>query len=117
LWLGRFFRGVIAVTRTQRNLVFTVNGVELLRLDYSVERSDNTRALYYITGGVLARKGTSRAGRLEFRLLPSGSQALAAIHDFEPALPWPVYANSQAPFHAWVMHRFREYLQRLRQKS
>lgn len=110
IWLGRFFRGLITVTMRQRNLVFAANGIELLRLDYSAERSDRTRALYYITGGALARKHTSLSGRLEFRLLASGSQALAAIHDFEPALPWPVYANSQAPFHAWVMHRFREYL-------
>lgn len=110
IWLGRFFRGLITVTMRQRNLVFAANGIELLRLDYSAERSDRTRALYYITGGALARKHTSLSGRLEFRLLASGSQALAAIHDFEPALPWPIYANSQAPFHAWVMHRFRDYL-------
>ncbi|GAB4424616.1 MAG: NAD(P)H-binding protein [Turneriella sp.] len=117
LWLGRFFRGVIVVTRSQLNLVFTAKGVELLRLDYSPERSESTRALYYITGGALARKEPSHAGRLEFRLLPSGSQALAAIHDFEPALPWLVYANSQAPFHAWVMHRFRDYLRGRRNKN
>lgn len=110
LWLGRFLRGLIVVTRKERNLVFVANGVQLLRLDYSAERSDRTRALYYITGGALARTNSSLAGRLEFRLLPSGSQALAAIHDFEPALPWLVYANSQAPTHAWVMRRFRSYL-------
>lgn len=110
IWLGRFFRGLITVTMRQRNLVFAANGIELLQLDYSAERSDRTRALYYITGGALARKHTSLSGRLEFRLLASGSQALAAIHDFEPALLWPIYANSQAPFHAWVMGRFRGYL-------
>ncbi len=117
VWLGRFFRGLITVKRQQRNLVFIANGIELLRLDYSPERSDRTRALYYIAGGTLLRKNAQLAGRLEFRLLSMESQALAAIHDFEPALPWLVYANSQAPVHAYVMHKFREYLRNYRQAS
>jgi nucleoside-diphosphate-sugar epimerase len=110
LWLGGFFRGWIIVKRSGRNLVFSANGIEMLRLDYSAERSDPTRALYYISGGTLLRKSATLPGRLEFRTLPNSDHALAAIHDFEPALPWLIYANSQAPVHGFVMHKFGAYL-------
>lgn len=111
-WLESYFRGLIKVAMHGRDLVFTGQGIVLLKLDYSAERSDSTRALYYITGGALLRAGASLSGRLEFRTMPAGEQALAAIHDFEPALPWGIYAQTQAPLHEFVMSRFREYLKR-----
>lgn len=95
-WLESYFRGLITVTLQGRDLVFNGQGIALLKLNYSAERSDNTRALYYITGGALLRAGAGSAGRLEFRTLPTAQQALAAIHDFEPALPWGIYAQTQA---------------------
>ncbi|MCB9612062.1 MAG: NAD-dependent epimerase/dehydratase family protein [Sandaracinus sp.] len=39
---------------------------------------------------------------------------LAAVHDFRPALPWFVYALTQANVHAWVMNRFGRHLARVR---
>lgn len=110
-WLEAYLRGLIKVTMHGRDLVFTGQGMVLLKLDYSVERSDSSRALYYITGGMLLRQGAAPSGRLEFRTLPTTGQALAAIHDFEPALPWGIYAQTQAPVHALVMNRFQKYLQ------
>jgi tryptophan-rich hypothetical protein len=93
-----------------RDLVFIGQGMTLVKLDYSVERSDHTRALYYITGGLLLRQDAGPSGRLEFRTLPVTGLALAAIHDFEPALPWGIYAQTQAPVHEFVMKRFQSYL-------
>lgn len=110
-WLESYFRGLIKVSMQGCNLEFTGQGVVLLKLDYSAERSDSTRALYYITGGALLREGAAASGRLEFRTLRSTPQALAAIHDFEPALPWGIYAQTQAPLHEFVMNRFQKYLQ------
>ncbi len=110
-WLEAYLRGLIKVTMHGRDLVFTGQGLLLLKLDYSVERSDSTRALYYITGGMLLRENAAPSGRLEFRTLPATGQALAAIHDYEPALPWGIYAQTQAPVHELVMNRFQKYLQ------
>lgn len=56
----------------------------------------------------LARR-TKRA-RFELRQVRDGTMVLAAIHDFEPRLPWPVYALTQAPFHKLVMLAFRRHL-------
>lgn len=117
VWLEHYFRGVIKVIRKKRHLQFSSQGIVLLTLEYSAERSDKTRALYYISGGSLRRREAGESGRLEFRTLPNSNEALAAIHDFEPALPWFIYANSQAPLHEFVMHRFRDYLSRYRQAA
>jgi hypothetical protein len=85
----------------------------LLELTLARERSEMDRQLYYITGGDLARLGGARRGRLELRTLPSG-HALAAIHDYAPTLPWPLYAITQAPIHLWVMAAFGRHLARVR---
>ncbi|MGV3523892.1 MAG: NAD-dependent epimerase/dehydratase family protein [Candidatus Sericytochromatia bacterium] len=82
----------------------------LLELDYSEDRSTPDRALYYITGGLLSQESEGLAGRLEFRVIPGGKFALAAIHEYTPRLPWFIYQLSQARLHLWVMHAFIKYL-------
>ncbi|HBS04348.1 MAG TPA: hypothetical protein DEA96_05250 [Leptospiraceae bacterium] len=83
-------------------------GLKLLELTLSEERSDPTRQLYYVTGGLLAAKNSK--GRLEFRTLPQLNCALSAVHAFEPALPWYIYKFTQAPVHLWVMNAFARFL-------
>lgn len=80
----------------------------LLELRFAPDRSGRDRQLFYVTGGLLARK--SERGRLEFRTTPKGDQLLTAIHDFEPRLPWIIYRWTQAVFHRWVMARFGRHL-------
>jgi len=83
----------------------------LLELRFAQDRSGKDRQLFYVTGGMLARK--SERGRLEFRTTPKGDQLLTAIHDFQPRLPWLIYRWTQAVFHRWVMARFGRHLARL----
>lgn len=80
----------------------------LLVLEHSPERSGSDRQLFYVRGGLLARK-TVR-GRLEFREILGGEAVIAAIHDFQPRLPWYLYLWTQAFFHLWVMKRFGKHL-------
>ena len=80
----------------------------LLVLEYSESRSWKERQLFYVRGGLLAKKKTK--GRLEFRQVQSGDAIIAAIHDFEPRLPWFIYLWSQAWYHLWVMGSFGRYL-------
>ncbi len=82
----------------------------LFVLEYSKERSADDRALFYIRGGALAQIGGR--GRLEFRSFFGGAFQLAAVHEFVPRLPWPIYAWTQAKAHIWVMWRFGRHLRR-----
>lgn len=92
------------------NFCWRLPRASLLVLEYMPERSWSNRQLFYVRDGLLARK-TNR-GRLEFREILDGNTVLAAIHDFEPSLPWYFYRISQALIHLWVMKRFAKYLER-----
>lgn len=116
-WLPRFFRPFLKVTSDGEHVRFRLVGLPwpLLELTYDGERSTPDRALYYVTGGLLARieaAGTQR-GRLEFRVVKDGTAVLAAVHDFSPRLPWLVYSLTQARIHLWVMHAFGRHLARV----
>lgn len=80
----------------------------LLVLEYAHEVSHPDRQLYWVTGGFLAAE--QDRGRLEFREVLDGHHVIAALHEFEPALPWFVYRWTQAVIHLWVMRRFAAYL-------
>ncbi len=121
-WLPNFMNPLVRVEVTPtQDMRFYGAGLPrpLLELSYSPERSTPDRALYYITGGLLAdptpvgREGMR--GRLEFRETPDGRSVMAAIYDFKPKLPWPIYRVSQAPVHLWVMISFGKHLERLGQ--
>ena len=80
----------------------------LLVLEYAKDRSAEDRALFYIRGGLLAR--VVGRGRLEFRSFFGGAFQLAAVHEYVPRLPWPIYAWTQALGHLWIMWRFGRHL-------
>lgn len=89
----------------------------LLVLTKSLDRSTDSRALYYITGGLMARNSTLN-GRFDFRWVESEQAFLVALLDFRPSLPWFIYKFTQAPFHEWVMRRFDRHLaQQVRQEA
>lgn len=85
----------------------------LIEFTYSRERSTPDRALYYITGGLLARIKNNRKGRIEFREMLDRRWLIVAVHDFTPTLPWHFYRRSQARVHLWVMRRFSRHLERI----
>lgn len=105
-FLPRLLRSVLRVEVSEERVArFFVPLLRrpLLELTHAPERSTPDRQLFYITGGVLTV--ASARGRLEFREA-AGGHALAAIHAYEPRLPWFVYRLSQALVHRWVMWRF-----------
>ncbi len=85
----------------------------VLELTYSPAGSAPDRALFHVTGGILADRDTGRRARLEFRSVLNGKYLIAAIHDFAPRLPWGLYRFTQAVAHLFVMHRFGRHLARL----
>ena len=84
----------------------------LIELRFSPQRSTPDRPLFYVTGGLLARRNPSQ-GRLEFRQIPDEHTVLAALHDFTPRMPFAIYAATQGLVHRWVMCAFSRYLRRL----
>jgi len=91
---------------------FRLSGVRrpLLRLRLARTRSTPDRQVFDVAGGALARAEPDGGGRLEFREVLGGRALLAAIHDYRPALPWPIYQSSQALVHLFVMRRFARHL-------
>lgn len=111
-WLPRFLRFPLWARRDGRGgLLIGCRPAKtpLLELSFAGERSAGaSRQLFYIVGGLLARKvdQPTRRPRLEFRDVLGGSAALVAIHDYVPTIPWPLYNSTQALAHLWVMRNF-----------
>ena len=118
-WLPEFLSPLVRVENTESASRICTRGppLMLLELTPSDDRSTADRALLYVTDGRLARVRDPVRGRLEMRTVGDGSVLLAAIHDFEPRLPWPVYRTTQAKAHLVVMSGFRRYLALEAQKS
>jgi hypothetical protein len=112
-WLPEGFRPFVRVEVSGRTCRFYGPGfaTPLLVLELAPLRSGHDRQLFYITGGLLT-SGRGR-GRLEFREVLDRRYVIAAIHEFEPTLPWYVYRFSQAYVHLGVMWRFRRHLARV----
>ncbi len=85
----------------------------LLVLSRHREREGAGRYLLRVTGGWLAGRVPQGDPRLEFRETPDGRHVLVALQDFEPHLPWWLYAATQARLHQLVMAGYRRYLARL----
>ncbi|MCO4773229.1 MAG: NAD(P)H-binding protein [Deltaproteobacteria bacterium] len=113
-WLPRFLRPLVRVEVDGELASFGLAGLgaPLLVLRQSVERSEESRPLFYVVGGLLARPDLSPLARLEFRQALGGSVVVAAIHDFVPRLPWFAYNATQALVHLWVMRSFGRHLGR-----
>lgn len=80
----------------------------LLALRFNLERSNNDRQLFYLTDGVFVSR--ERRGRLEFRVVLNRRFAIAAIHDYKPALPWFIYKYTQAIVHLFIMRALAKHI-------
>ena len=117
-WLPRSLAPFIRVGKDESNSDtpatwhFKFLGIpwSLLKLREAPDRSTTDRTVLMISGGLLVARDAHPNARLEFREVLGGTQVLAAIHDFKPRLPWPIYKLTQAIAHLWVMARFRAYL-------
>jgi hypothetical protein len=114
-WLPDALWPLLEVTRDGPHTYFRARGLRtpLLVLRLAPERSGRDRQLFYVVGGALADVASSPRARLEFRQVLGGDQLIAAIHDFAPRLPWPLYRWTQALIHLAVMRLFGAHLRRL----
>lgn len=117
-WLPKFLAPFLKVViKDEQWVSFCIlhPKIRLLTLKLSPERSTPDRQLFYIKGGLLASKNDK--GRLEFRVVLRNKFALAAIHEFKPALPWYIYRYTQAVVHLIVMNAFGRYLLKLTKRD
>jgi uncharacterized protein YbjT (DUF2867 family) len=115
-WLPAILRPIVKVQNSDGlNVGLHLRGLKnpLLSLRLVPERSDNHRALLFITGGLLNKSQANKQGRLEIRVLDNQNMALSAVIDFTPSLPWPVYLITQAIAHGIIMKLFGLHLKRL----
>ena len=114
-WLSTFLNPWV-LTTVDENLnckIGFLGNRTLLELQYSEDRSTEDRALYYITGGFLMDPSVNVRGRMEFRKIPGSAEAIIAIHDYLPSMPWFVYYVTQANMHAFVMWSFQRHMRML----
>jgi uncharacterized protein YbjT (DUF2867 family) len=115
-FLPRLFRLFLRAETDRKGtirLLLTFPRVSLLDHHLAADRSGKSdRQVFYITGGILARRviRRSRRPRLEFREVLKGTALLAAIHDYRPRLPWWLYHAAQARVHLAVMRWFGRHL-------
>ncbi len=82
----------------------------LLVFHHMVSRGMGFREIYFIKGGILARRFDF--GWLEFRSVKNNTYFLSSIHEYVPRLPWLLYISTQAIIHKWVMWQFGKYVNR-----
>ncbi|MEY2986714.1 MAG: hypothetical protein RJB13_235 [Pseudomonadota bacterium] len=115
-WLPAILRPVIKIQNSDGfHIGLHLRGIKssLLSLRLVPERSDNNRALLFITGGILNKAQPNKQGRLEIRVLDKQNIALSAVIDFTPALPWPIYLCTQAIAHRIIMKLFAVHLKKI----
>ncbi|MCC5025045.1 MAG: hypothetical protein J6386_20650 [Candidatus Synoicihabitans palmerolidicus] len=112
-WLTRRFGGIVSVSQDDDGVLCFRLASRWVLLELAptpFARQNKFRRAYYITGGLLAYD-TTPPGRFEFRLFPETHCLVASIHGL-PALPWWLYARTQAVVHLWVMRAFGRHLGR-----
>ncbi|WBL41169.1 epimerase [Algoriphagus halophytocola] len=110
-WLPTFFKFWINGERMESGeIVFRLlwSKKPMLQLTMIHDRSEESRQLFYISGGWLVKRFDY--GWLEFRGVLENKYIITAIHEFVPRLPWFIYVSTQAKIHLWVMSRFKKYL-------
>jgi len=111
-WLQRILPGLLRVERDADQLRLRIIGVRqaMLILRREETATESGRYILRVVGGLLAEEHPQGDPRLEFRVTPDGKNVLAALQDFEPRLPWWIYAWTQAPLHAAIMSAYRRFL-------
>lgn len=113
-WLGEALPGLLRIEQEGGRYGMVPLGFPAPALELTLDASATApgRAVFRVTGGLLA--GGEAGARLEFRKIAGDSRVFTAVQDFVPALPWAIYAVTQAPIHLGVMLAFGRHLRRKR---
>ena len=115
IWLTKRFASIIKANFDGKYVRFFLFGLLLLELKVIKSRSDKSRQLFFISGGILVKRND--LGWLEFRSVLNDRYLIAAIHEYVPKLPWLIYKYTQAKVHLIVMKQFEKFLQTIPKKQ
>jgi uncharacterized protein YbjT (DUF2867 family) len=85
----------------------------LLHFVFKPQHSTPNRRMYFIGGGIMAKILGGRTARMEFRDVLDNRYTIAALHDFNPSLPWIFYVLTQALIHKLSMTIFQKHLEKI----
>ncbi|MDN8760037.1 NmrA family protein, partial [Staphylococcus aureus] len=71
----------------------------ILKMERDMEDSSEDMIVYKIVGGNLALSNNGGNARFEFRRILDTNEAIVALQEYEPTLPWVVYKYTQANIH------------------
>ncbi len=89
----------------------------LLELEHEREASRPGLSVYRFRGGLLVAEEGSKNARLEFRESLGRRFVIAAVHDYEPTLPGPLYVCTQGLGHLILMRAFGRRLERVAESN
>jgi hypothetical protein len=115
-WLGAAFPWLLRTDVKEDgsfHLMSAIAGSSLIELRVVKHLNNPRRRVFLVSGGVLAASDEARNGWMEFRVLPGGKEAIVAVGDFVPRLPWHLYRLTQAPAHQHIMASFAKHLAHL----
>jgi len=114
-WLKRLLPGILRVVENGDRVMLGLRWVRwpMLILQHEARDGRPGRSAFRIVGGLLSAKQPKGEPILEFRESPDGVSVLAVLQDFEPRLPWWLYAWTQAPLHVVVMYAYGRHLARM----
>ena len=115
-WLPNFLRFFITIevdsTGSYRFLL-RMPRVLLLHFVFKPNHSMPDRSMYFIGGGLMAKILGGRTARMEFRDVLDNRYTIAALHDFNPSMPWLFYVLTQALIHKLSMTTFQKHLKKI----
>jgi nucleoside-diphosphate-sugar epimerase len=115
-WLPNFLQFFVIVdTDSTGSYRFYLRFPRLLLLHFVFKPQHSTpnRRMYFIGGGLMAKILGGRTGRMEFRDVLDGKFTIAALHDFNPSMPWIFYVLTQALIHKLSMKIFQKHLEKI----
>jgi uncharacterized protein YbjT (DUF2867 family) len=118
-WLEQLFKGTLECKTDSEGgltILWRFPRTRLLEMTRDQCQQDPSRQVFRLSRGLLVRSSTESRGTFEFREVLNGSRLITAVLNYPPGLPWYLYVNSQAIFHAFVMNRFNAYLRRQNQQ-
>ncbi|MGZ2590373.1 hypothetical protein ACUW81_000608 [Staphylococcus borealis] len=89
----------------------------ILKMERDMEDSSEDMIVYKIVGGNLALSNNGGNARFEFRRILDTNEAIVALQEYEPTLPWVVYKYTQANIHKTVMELFVNHMNKLAEED
>ena len=105
-WLPLALKMFLKVERTADTCSYRLRifNLQLLRLQKDAANSRPDRQVFNVADGALVSR--ENHGHFEFRESHDQKYMIVALHNFRPALPWPLYRYTQAVIHRLLMRSF-----------